>query len=377
MPDLVLRSKIDCDDFVRGCTFLGTGGGGKPDVGLKLLYEDLMKYKEMRVTDPSSIPDDAWTCCPFLMGSIAPVTEETKDMIKRLGLKMIKNPDRILAYAVEALEEYSGRKIEALIPIELGGGNTPSAIDAASMLGVKVTNGDYTGRAIPEIEQTTPYLFDKPIFPVSTVDQYGSVCYIKKAPSYQMAEIIGKQISVAGFGLAGEAAFLMKGSEMKKIVIPNTLSECYEIGQIIRKAREMNDDPLKAVTEYIKGWVLLTGEVTKKSWEDKRGYMIGEHEIKGSGDFSGRTMRIWYENENHVSWLDDKPYVSSPDIIEVVDAKTAEPITNTLLKEGDRVAVIGARKRKQFDSKKAIEILGPQHFGFNIKHTPIEKLVRK
>jgi hypothetical protein len=377
MPDLVLKSRADCEDFVRGCTFLGTGGGGKPDIGLRLLYEDLKKFREIRVTDPSKIPDGAWTCCPFLMGSIAPVTQETKDMIKRLGLRMIKNPDRILAYAVQELEEYTRRKIEALVPIELGGGNTPSAIDAALMLGVKVTNGDYTGRAIPEIEQTTPYLFDKPMFPVSTADQYGSVCHIKKAPSYQMAEIIGKQIAVAGFGLAGEAAFLLRGSEMKKVIIRNTLSECYEIGQIIRKTREMGDDPVKAVTEHIEGWVLFTGEVAKKSWEDRRGYMIGEHEVEGSGDFAGRTMRIWFENENHVSWLDDKPYVSSPDIIEVVDVKTAEPITNTVLKQGDKVAVIGARKRKKFRSKKAIEILGPEHFGFSIKHTPIEKLVRK
>jgi len=41
MVDLILRSKTDFEDFVRGCTFLGTGGGGPSEAGLKLLLEDL------------------------------------------------------------------------------------------------------------------------------------------------------------------------------------------------------------------------------------------------------------------------------------------------------------------------------------------------
>ena len=375
MTDLILKSKMDCEDFVRGCTFLGTGGGGKPEVGLNLLYEDLKKFKEIKITDPNSIPDSSWTCCPYLMGSIAPLTQEAKDRIKRLGIKMIKNPDRILAYAVQELEEYTGKKADTLVPIELGGGNTPSAIDAALMLKLKVVNGDYTGRAIPEIEQTTPYLFNKPLLPSASVDQYGSVCITKKAPTYEMAEIIGKQISVAGFGLAGQAAFLMTGKDMKKIIIPNTLSECHSIGQVIRKARESGDDPVRAITESIKGWILFKGQVSKKTWQDIRGYMIGEHEIEGIDEFENKRMKIWYENENHVTWMNGKPYVFSPDIIEVVNLKTAEPITNTVLKDGDKVAVIGAKRRRAFDSKKAIEILGPKHFGFDIKYKPIEKVV--
>jgi len=190
-----------------------------------------------------------------------------------------------------------------------------------------------------------------------------------------MAEIIGKQISVAGFGLAGQAAFLMTGKDMKKIIIPNTLSECHSIGQVIRKARESGDDPVRVITESIKGWILFKGQVSKKTWQDIRGYMIGEHEIEGIDEFENKRMKIWYENENHVTWMNGKPYVFSPDIIEVVNLKTAEPITNTVLKDGDEVAVIGAKRRRAFDSKKAIEILGPKHFGFDIKYKPIEKVV--
>ena len=34
-----LATQQDCEDFVRGLTFLGTGGGGAPERGLKMLLE--------------------------------------------------------------------------------------------------------------------------------------------------------------------------------------------------------------------------------------------------------------------------------------------------------------------------------------------------
>jgi len=42
-----------------------------------------------------------------------------------------------------------------------------------------------------------------------------------------------------------------------------------------------------------------------------------------SGDFEGHKFAIWYKNENHIVWIDDKPFVTSPDIIALVDAASA------------------------------------------------------
>ncbi len=41
MPHRQLKTRQDCEDFVRGCTIMGIGGGGKPEVGLKYLPESL------------------------------------------------------------------------------------------------------------------------------------------------------------------------------------------------------------------------------------------------------------------------------------------------------------------------------------------------
>jgi len=67
--------------------------------------------------------------------------------------------------------------------------------------------------------------------------------------------------------------------------------------------------------------------------------------------------------------------VTSPDLIEVCDAETAEPLSNTYLARGARVAVVGRRRRELYDGPRGLEVLGPRHFGFDLDFTPIETLV--
>ncbi|HIH96557.1 MAG TPA: DUF917 family protein [Thermoplasmata archaeon] len=131
-----LETKQDVEDFVRGCTFLGTGGGGHPREGRKWLMEDLEKGMKVKFHDVDSISDEGWVVCPFLMGSIAPETEETKQKKRILGLtkEIISRP---LVKAVEELEKYEGITIEGIAPVEIGGGNTPGPLDVAVHLNKK------------------------------------------------------------------------------------------------------------------------------------------------------------------------------------------------------------------------------------------------
>jgi len=375
--DLILKTKEDIEDFVRGCTFYGTGGGGKPTMGRKLLLEDLDRLGEITVTDPESIRDDAWVCTPFLMGSIAPRTPETQARMEKVGLKKrIGEADRILMLSVLELQSYAKVDVDAVVSIELGGGNTPGPVDVAMSLGKKVVNGDLTGRAIPEISQISTYLADMPSHPTAYVDEWGNVSIVKTAINYHLAESLGKMLSVAAYGLVAGAGLLMRGKEMKKVIVPNTLTECMQAGQAIRKAVEAERDPASAVAKATKGWVLFRGKVVKKKWEDKEGYLWGTNTIEGADEFKGHNFKIFYKNENHVTWLDDKPYVTSPDIIEVIRKGTGEPITNTDITEGDTVSVLGLKGRAPFRTPKGLGVLGPKHFGFNIEYTPIEKLVK-
>lgn len=373
----ILKTKQDAEDFVRGCTFYGTGGGGLPERGLESLLSEMEQGKEVGWIDVNELPDDALTVCPFLMGSIAPHTPEVLEEMKSFGLTTpLYDHKNTLAKAIMELSLYTGKKIDAVVPIELGGANTPSALAAGVVNGIPTVDGDYTGRAIPEIPQTTPYLFDKTLWPISSVDAWGNVSIIKDVINYAMAERIGKLISTAAYGLTGDAGFLMPACEMKKVVIPGTLTECYNVGKLIREAREQGEDPVRVVVDDLKGWILVRGKVTGKEWEDRVGYYWGMHTITGEGEYAGDVLKIWFKNENHICWKNDEVIVTSPDIIIVVNADNGEPIANPSLSIGDRVAVIGLQARPVFRSEKGINILGPRAFGFDCDYVPIENRMK-
>lgn len=372
----VLKNETDIRDFVRGCTLYGTGGGGLVENGVDSLLTELREGKQIGWVDVNDIDDDALTVCSFLMGSIAPHTPEVKKEMEGFGLNNSKYTEKErIAKSLKELSEFVGKKIDAVVPIELGGAATAGGIAAGLVNGIPAVDGDYTGRAIPEIQQTTPYLNDKPLWPLTAVDEFGNTCIIKEAINYRMSERLGKQISASSYGLTGDSGFLMTGKEMKEVVIPGTLTESYELGKLIRETREQGLDPVKAVVEKLDGWVLIKGKVTIKDTEDKLGYYWGYTTVEGVDEFAGQTLKVWFKNENHIAWRNDKVIATSPDMITVINSKDGEPITNPKLEVGDDVAVLGIKARSMFRSEKGVGILGPKYFGFDIEYVPIEELL--
>ena len=294
-----------------------------------------------------------------------------------LGLTEEKIKDKIAA-AIKELERYTQKKVEVIVPVEIGGANTPTPLAAGARLGLLVPDGDYSGgRAIPEVIQTTPHLYGYKMAPLASVDQWGNVVIIKNAVNNKVAEKLGKLISILSYGkLAGQATYIMPGKEMKKMITSGTLTQAFELGKVIREARDKGKDPIEAILRYTKGWLLFEGKVIRKDDEDKEGYYWGTVTLEGMGDFQGHKFKWWFKNENHISWYDEKVLVTSPDIISAVYLENGEPVPNPRVKVGDEVAVIGVKSKEIFRSKEGLEVLGPAHFGFDIKYKPIEEVLK-
>jgi DUF917 family protein len=356
MPHQLLSTMQDCEDLIRGCLFMGTGGGGSAEESREVFTAALEEGLKIEWVDVDDIPDDAWTVTPYGMGSIAPLSPETEEEIARLGL-VDRLGHRAMEVAVREIEQHAGVKIGAIVPVELGPDSTPTPL-------------------VPEEMQGTPYLYDKKGWPFTSVDRWGNVCIVKEVCSHYMMERIGKMLSVAAYGGCDMAAYLLVGREMKEIVVRGTLTKSLELGRTIRQARERGEDPVLASLEFTGGWLLFEGEVVKKEWEDREGYMLGTTYIEGKGEFKGHTFKVWFENENQVSWLDDEPFVTSPDLVVIVDRKSGEGITNTLLDAGQEVAVIGIKGLEAFRSERGLGGAGPRYFGFDIDYVPIEERMK-
>lgn len=380
MPNTFLKTLTDIEDFVRGGTFYGTGGGGDFDRGVKILKKHLDMNLSLGWTDVQAIADDEYTMCPFTMGSLATITDEKAAFMRTFEIDEAQFGYRrgeYLADAAKALERYTGKRASAYVPIELGGGNAGSCIAAAARNGVPVVDGDFTGRAIPEITQTLPAIYGKPVLPLSSCDAWHDICFIDSAVNLKMAERIGKQISVAGFLGCDMAGFMMLGCDMKEVVVPGTLTCALELGRVIREANESGQDPIEAIVNYTRGYLVAVGTVTKKEWYDKDGYYWGTHEIAGEGSWDGHTFRVWFKNENHICWRDREVLVTSPDLISIVDASTGWPFTNNQLQEGARVAVISTKCNERHRAKVGLAVLAPRAFGYDIEYVPLEEAVKR
>ncbi len=377
MPYGNLEDLQDCEDFVNGCLFMGTGGGGSVEWGMGMLRDALRDDLPLEWVDGADIADSVLTVTAYGMGSIAPVSQDVLDTIQDLGLED-RFGHRSMERAVEELAGYLGQPIGCLVATELGAGNTPAPLVTAARLGIVVVDGDYAGRAIPDEMQTTPYLHGKDSWPFASVDKWGSVAIIKRAANPHMLERLGKMLAVAAFGSTTIAATPLSGSEMKEIIVPGTLTKSLAIGRAQRRAREDGRDPVDAALEVTGGWRLFEGVVRKKDWEDRDGYMFGRTIIDGTGDYQGHTLEVWFKNENQVSWLDGEPWVCGPDLLTLAYRETGQGTTNTLIEAGDDVVAVGMKGLEAFRTEFGLnEAAGPRYFGFDIDYVPIEDLMEE
>lgn len=377
MARRVLKSVQECEDLAYGLAFLGTGGGGgTPQLAVDFLSRELEAGREIVLIDIADLPGEAWTVTVAGMGGRAAAEGPSKEELAKLGLLKERyiGLDSLTA-AVQELVKYAGVKIEAIVPGELGCFNTPGPIIVGLRLGLPSVDGDYAGRAIPEVEQMIPEVYGLPMYPMVFVDHWGDVCILKESCSSAMADRIGRMLCGAAFGGVGVAWYLMKAKEVQKVLAHRSLSRALEIGRARREALERGADPAQAIVESAGGWLLFKGEVWEEEVEDRgEAYMFGYgiHHLQGIEEYQGEKFDIWYKNENHISWKNGEPYVTSPDLISIVELETGEAKGNYYVSAGQRVAVIGTKAHPAHRTKRGIEVLGPRHFGFDIEYVPIE-----
>jgi DUF917 family protein len=375
MPGGKLENLQDCEDFVRGCLFMATGGGGSVAWGMGMLRSALEEGLALEWVDADEIADDALTVTPYGMGSIAPPSQETLDEIERVGL-VNKFGDHSMEEAVKELGKYLGKPIGCLVAAELGAGNTPAPLVTGARLGIPVVDGDYAGRAIPDEMQGTPYLYGKHSWPFASVDMWGNVTIVTYTVNPHMLERIGKMLAVAAYGSTTMAATPLPGHEMKEILVRGTLSQCLALGRAMRQARETGQDPIDAALATTGGWRLFEGVVTGKDWEDRGGYMYGTTHIQGTGEYQGHKLDVWFKNENHITWLDGEAWVCSPDLVTLA-YRDGEGTTNTLIGEGDEIVAVGMKGLEAFRTEFGLnEAAGPRYYGFDIDYVPIEELMQ-
>jgi DUF917 family protein len=282
-------------------------------------------------------------------------------------------------WAVEALEQFVGRPIDAILCPEVGGINSIEPLVAGALTGKPVLDADGMGRAFPELQMCTYFINGVPPTPAALVDEKGNrIVFAHTVDAYTL-ERFARDLCVAMGCIAELAMPVMTGRQAKDYAVPNTLSLARRIGDAVRTARDRKDAVVDAILAVTGGTALFTGKLIDVQRQTRGGFARGHLVAEGLGDDRGEWLHVAFQNENLVAWRGgrDAPgdvLASVPDLICIIESDSGEPITTEQLRYGLRVTVLAVPCSDKLRTPQALEVVGPAAFGYpDVTYTPLPK----
>jgi uncharacterized protein len=348
----------ELEPLATGAWILGTGGGGSPYLSylnIRNLYADGLRVKLM---DPADLADDALVAVVSNMG--APL----------VGQERLSDP-AFAAKPVRMMEDYLGRRFDAVMSVEIGGGNAFQPLLVAAMTGLPVVDADAMGRAYPEAQMTSFAIADLPMFPLTLADIRDNEVIVTRAASWKWMERISRKVCTEVGSIAATCKAPRSGAEVKDHGILYTTTQAIALGREVRRARHAHEDPIAALLTAAKGKLLFRGKIVDVQRRATEGFLRGTARIGGIDDDRGARFEVAFQNEYAVGWRDGRVVVTTPDLICLLDSVSGEAIGTESLRYGQRVSVIALPAQAVLRTPKGIAHVGPRAFGYDTDYVTV------
>ncbi|HIH98775.1 MAG TPA: DUF917 domain-containing protein [Thermoplasmata archaeon] len=359
MANRILNNEGDIRDFIRGCTVLGTGGGGSPEEGLKIIEKEFKRGKNFLLISVDELPNDAAIASPYCVGSL-----KSKRVISVYNRAERGFPVAECIRSFGLLEEYTHKKFFATIATEIGGGNTAIAFAVAARSEIPIIDGDLAGRSVPECQQTTFCIKNLEMTPFSIVTPYGDEIIVPRVKDDFEGEKVMRGMVTATGANVGVTSHPRVGKEVRDSVVKGSITFALKIGRALK-----NKNPVDSLVES-GGILLFRGVATKASWKDKGGFTPGEFELRGIEEFEKEAYKVSFKNENLISWRNEKVDVTIPDLICTLTPE-GKPVINPNVRKGKEYVIVGFRAPKIWRTSKGLELFGPKYLGLDSKYIPV------
>lgn len=349
----------DMDAIALGGAFLGTGGGGDPYIGKLMAKQALQEAGTVTLCDVADIADDALCVSVFMMGAPTVMVEK------------IPSGDEILA-ALTQLENFLGKKVDALICVEAGGLNSTIPYMVAAKTGLPLIDGDGMGRAFPELQMVTFTLHNVAACPMVLTDDKGNSSLFSTV-SNQWTERMARAVTIEMGGAALVAGFPMTGAQAKVAMIRGTLTLLQDIGDIILQSRAASTHSGDALRAKLGGKHLFTGRVVDIERITTGGFARGKMHLRGTEAFHGQDLFVHFQNEFLLAeTVDGNVLCSTPDLICALDADVGLPVTTEQMRFGLMVELTGLPADAQWRTPEGLALAGPAYFGYDHPFVPLE-----
>ncbi len=347
-------SAAEIESLAIGAWILGTGGGGSPYLALLNMRKLYREGATVSLLDPMDLADDARVAVVSNMG--APL----------VGQERLTDPHTI-ARAVQMMEEYRGVRFDAIMSLEIGGGNALQPFMAAAVLGLPVVDGDCMGRAFPEAQMTSFAIHDLTMYPLTMADVRDNAVIVARAASWKWMERLSRKACVEVGSIASTCKAPRTGKEVKECGILYSTTKAIRLGETVQTARRLHLDPVQAVIAAERGQLVFRGKIRDVARRATEGFLRGTAKLDGLDDFRGAGFELAFQNEFAVGWLDGEPRVMTPDLICVLDTVSGDAIGTETLRYGQRVSVIALPAPPVLLTPKGLEHVGPRAFGYDLE----------
>ena len=321
------------------------------------MRQALKEHGPVNVVSPEELGEDAQVISVAIIGAPTVLIEKMPDLQPYLAFR--------------AMEEYAGKRATAVIPVEIGGINSLEPVLPAAVAGVPVVDADGMGRAFPELQLITFFVYSVPCCPLTVADERGNAVIIPEALSPVWLEQLARAACVQIGCIGGFATRPMSAEQVRDTAVPNTLSLARELGDAVKLARKRREDPVGAILDICPGKVIFQGELVDVDRRTTGGWSRGSVSIEGLAEYTGDRMVVDFQNENLIARCDGQTLCTVPDLICIVDTERGEPITTELLRYGFRVTVLGLPAPYLWTTPEGLAVAEPRAFGYDMDYTPL------
>lgn len=351
------------EKIALGAAVLGTGGGGDPYIGKLMAKEAIRKYGPVPLITLNELKDNDLVVPVSGMGAPTVTIEKIPSEIE-------------VTAPLERLENVLGRKVDVLMPIEIGGINSLFPIIAAAKKGLPILDADAMGRAFPEAQMVTFHLDGFEPSPVTMGDDKGNTIVIYPKDGV-WSERLARVLTIEMGGSSSVCDYSLLGHDVKTSVIPNTLTLAEKIGGFLLEKKGEGNLGVEKMLEELNGYRLFEGKITDIERRLSGGFTRGSASFEGIRNDQGKTFTVFFQNEHLVAKEGDRLLCSTPDLIAVLDAETGFPITTERMKYGARVSVVAFPCHEKWRTPKGIETAGPRYFGYDFDYQTLEELLKE
>ena len=322
------------ENLLTGSAFFGTGGGGNPALGQKIYRKIIRRGQKVSLKKLEQFrPEDVFITA-FAVG----------------GLKQKNLPTTQIKKGLILLQKQIAKPIKGIIPVEIGPLATAIAANLAAELNLPLIDADFVGgRSTPEVFLETISLFNIKRTPLIVVNSKNDIANLANSTNYQFEEDFLRTFSAISKETVYVLGYPITQKVAKKCLCQKTVSLAIKTGEKINRGK-------------LVGKLLFQGKITTIKDIKQNGFTSKIVEIKNNQELG----KLYLKNENLIFWINDRPILTCPDLIILIDLKN-QPIYNLDLRRSMSVKVVGLPAQPLWRTKNSLKLFNPKLFGYNIE----------